>query len=104
MSWRGPALMVLCVAALYVLIRPWLVDLLGPVAYVVIVIVIGALVGVGVAWWQSHRQRYLCPQCGHSFSVSLVRHLVGQNWFGRLRTRCPSCTRTEWCDPVADAS
>jgi hypothetical protein len=98
MSWRGPALMLLLVAALYVAARPGLVDAVGGVNLAVGVVAAAAMVSLAVAWWQARTRRYACPTCAHVFGVSMARNLTGQNWSGRLHTRCPSCGERNWCD------
>ena len=92
--------MLVLVAGLYVGVRPWLLDHVGPAGLAVAVV--GGCTGLGlaVATWQSRRRRYLCPACGARFAVSLWHHLIGQNWFGRLRTRCPACGQKHWCESV----
>lgn len=104
LSWRGPAVILLCVCGLYVGVRPWLLTAFGPAVVVAAVLAAVAGVGVAVAFWHSLRYRYLCPVCGCTFAASTVRNLAGQNWFGRLRTRCPACGQTHWCEPVRAAA
>lgn len=101
-SWRTSAVILLCVAAIYVVVRPWWIESFGPVAYALTVVGAAAVIGVGVAIWHAHRRRYACGHCGHTFAVTALRHLLSQNWFGRLRTRCPSCTEVGWCEVAAD--
>ena len=100
MSWRGPALMLLLVAALYVAARPRLVDAVGGVTLAVGVVAAAAMVSLVVAWWQARTRRYACPACAHRFGVSMTGNLTGQNWSGRLHARCPSCGERNWCDVV----
>ena len=103
-SWRAPAVILLCVAGLYAVARPWLIESLGLAACLIIVLVAGLLAGLGAAGWQAHRRRYACPGCGHLFSASTVRHLLSQDWFGGLRCRCPSCGQVEGCQPVGTSA
>lgn len=97
-SWRGPTLMLLLVAALYVAVRPWLIDAVGPQLLVAAVCGGAVVVGVTIAWWQARTRRYICPACSHTFTVSMLRNLLSQNWFGRLRATCPSCKTRSWCE------
>lgn len=99
-SWRAPAVVLLCVAGLYVVARPWLFESLGLVACLILVLAAGLLAGIGAAAWQARRRRYACPDCEHLFGASTMRHLLGQDWFGRVRCRCPSCGRVHRCQPV----
>lgn len=101
-SWRAPALMLLLIAGLYVAARPWLIDSLGGPRLAALVVGVSLFVGVAIAWWQARTRRYECPACQHVFGRSMLRHLASQNWFGRLRTHCPSCGEHSWCDYVQD--
>ena len=98
MSWRGPALMLLLVATLYVTERPWLIDAFGALNLAVAAAAAATIVSLAVAWWQARTRRYTCPACAHLFGVSISRNLTGQNWLGRLHTSCPSCGERNWCD------
>ena len=100
MSWRAPTLMLLLVASLYAVVCPWIVDTFGTQAFAAGLVGASLLLGLLVAAWQSRSRQHVCPHCQHVFSVSTWGNLTGQNWFGRLRTRCPSCGETDWCDPV----
>lgn len=102
MSWRAPALMLVLVAALYVAVRPRLIDTVGIANIVLLVIAVGTVVSLVIAWWQSRNRRYACPACAHVFPVSMLRNLANQNWFGRLHTRCPACDKQSWCDIAAE--
>lgn len=99
-SWRAPAVMLLFVAGLYALARPWLLQSLGLAASLVLVLAAGLLAGLAAAVWQARRRRYACPDCEHLFGASTMRHLLSQDWFGRVRCRCPSCGRVHRCQPV----
>jgi hypothetical protein len=94
--------MLVLVAALYVAVRPWLIDTFGVPSIVVLVLVTGTVVSLVLAWWQSRNRRYTCPACAHVFPVTMLRNLASQNWFGRLHTRCPSCDKLSWCDIATD--
>ncbi len=100
MSWRGPAFSTLLIGLVYWGVRPLLVASLSLQVYIAGLIAISLLVGAGTAWWQSRHAEYVCGNCDHLFNVSVGRHLIGQNWFGRVQTRCPSCEQTGWCSPV----
>ena len=99
MSWRGPALSVVLIGVVYWGVRPLLVERVGPQVYIAGLLLLSLAIGVGAAWWQARRHRYSCSHCEHTFEVTTMRHLIGQNWFGGLRTRCPSCDQTTWCSP-----
>ena len=99
-SWRAPAVMLLFIAGLYLFARPWLIERFGLVTCLIIVLAACLAAGIGAAAWQARRRRYTCPGCGHLFGASTARHLLGQDWFGRLRCRCPSCGQVEGCQPV----
>ena len=103
-SWRAPAVMLLFIAGLYLFARPWLIERLGLVTCLIIVLAGCLAAGLGTAAWQAHRRRYACPDCGHLFSASTGRHLRSQDWFGRLRCRCPSCGQVGSCQPVGTAA
>ena len=94
--------MLVLITALYVAVRPWLIDSVGIPALVLFVLVTGTVVSVAIAWWQARNRRYICPACTHVFPVSVRRNLASQNWFGRLHARCPSCDRQSWCDIAPD--
>ena len=100
MSWRGPAFSTLLIGIVYWVVRPVLVEQVGPQVYIAGLIVVSVVIGVGTASWLARRSLYACGHCNHTFSVSTSRHLIGQNWFGRLSTRCPSCEQTSLCSPV----
>lgn len=102
MSWRGPALILVLVAALYVVARPWLLETFGAATLVLVVVGASMIVSIAVAWWQARNRHYTCPACAHVFGASMLRNLTSQNWFGRLRTRCPSCGERSWCDTASD--
>jgi disulfide bond formation protein DsbB len=104
MSWRGPALILVLVAALYVIARPWLLETFGAATLVLVVFGAGMVVSITVAWWQARNRLYTCPACAHVFGVSMLRNLASQNWFGRLHAHCPSCGEQSWCDLVSDGA
>ena len=81
-------------------VRPQFVERIGPQAYIAGLIVLSFVIGSATAWWQARRHHYACGNCGHTFDVTLARHLIGQNWFGGVRTRCPSGEQKHWCSPV----
>ena len=99
-SWRAPAVMLLFVAGLYLFARPWLIERFGLITCLIVVLAACLAAGLCAAAWQAHRRRYACPACGHHFSASTAHHLRNQDWFGRLRCRCPSCGQVETCQPV----
>jgi hypothetical protein len=102
MSWRAVTLLLVLVTALYVAARPWLIDIVGVPNLMLLVIATGVVVSLVASWWQAHNRRYVCPACAHVFSVSMLRNLVSQNWFGRLHCRCPACDEQAWCDIATD--
>ncbi|MCY3735291.1 MAG: hypothetical protein OXG13_02745 [Gemmatimonadaceae bacterium] len=103
-SWRAPAVMLLFVAGLYLLARPWLIERFGLVTCVIVVLAACLVAGIGAAAWQARRRRYACPGCEHLFGASTMRHLLSQDWFGRVRCRCPSCGRVHRCQPVGSGA
>lgn len=96
--------MLLCVAGLYALARPWLVDDLGWATSLVLALAAGLAAGLAAAAWQSRRRRYTCPDCEHLFGASTMRHLLSQDWFGRVRCRCPACGRVHRCQPAGEGA
>lgn len=102
-SWRAPAVMLLCVAVLYVGVRPWLLERFGATAVAATIAAACVTLGLGTAFWHSRHRRYACPACGHAFAASTLRNLASQDWIGRLRARCPACGARDWCDPVPAA-
>lgn len=96
--------MLLFVAGLYVLARPWLIERFGLVTSGIVVLAACLAAGIGAAAWQARRRRYACPDCEHLFGTSTMRHLLSQDWFGRVRCRCPSCGRVHRCQPVGSGA
>ena len=99
MSWRGPAFSVILIGFVYWGVRPLFVAALTLELYLVGLIVCSFLTGVATAWWQASNADYACENCAHIFDVSVPRHLIGQDWFGRVRTQCPSCEQIILCTP-----
>lgn len=91
MAWRGPFLSILLIGVVYRGVRPQMAMSIGLELYWALFIGLSIAAGIAAAFWHARRHQYTCDQCGHTFEASAGRHLLAQDWFGRLRTACPSC-------------
>ncbi|RKY83464.1 hypothetical protein DRQ11_13030 [candidate division KSB1 bacterium] len=47
--------------------------------------------------WLAHNTVYVCPNCGHRFTISAFRYAISPHMWEKKLLRCPKCGKREWC-------
>ncbi|MDF2675367.1 MAG: hypothetical protein K0R09_3639 [Clostridiales bacterium] len=55
-------------------------------------IIVGCIVVFPLVIWHARTHSYICKNCGHIFSISILKDLISPH---RL-LKCPSCNKWAW--------
>ena len=67
----------------------------GP--YPILMLVVVAVLLVGLIYYHASVNAYICPRCGHKFTIGFFRDMLSPNGVRKGKyLRCPACRKRSW--------